>query len=219
MISENSILRRLPAALVLEQRMAIEAIAFALLSIETTHLRIALELPKHIRDVPKGCPLGQRISRVRDCWTIIDSTYNIFNPALKNKQSLASEKAIARILSFREIASGLRNVMDHLYQRTGDLSAIKDPQNNYLGDFVYIVEDDTKSESGGASVGYAYVQMTAGLMTYGGSTSGLRRTDLDPAIAVGQYFFEAFGQIFYVSSLLIACMISLRFMKRMSRPR
>lgn len=202
MINENSILRRLPQGLPLRQRLAIEGVAFALLSIETLHLRISGRIKPDLAEVSRNLSLIHRVEAILDCWAMVDQAFNLFKLLKSEKDTLASKEQIARIDKHEESVSAMRNVMDHLYQRTGNLSKIERPANNYLGDFVYITRDTGVSANGVPSIGYAYVQVTVGVMTYGSSTSGTRRLDLEPNEVVGDYFFEAFEATFDASGFI-----------------
>jgi hypothetical protein len=157
---EGNFLHNLPKALTPKQRVALEAISFALDSIEQNYLRLIEYLsnfpnPKLVLNLQRR----DRVSIFTDIWTIIDNCHSILQliSGFEKKNKKEQEKVLDFVIdgrgsktniavkeyfqAYNETIRTLRNKMDHL---SGNLSAIiekRTPQEPLFGSLSYILSN------------------------------------------------------------------------------
>jgi hypothetical protein len=113
MISDDCFLRRLPAGLVLEERMTLESLVFATdMACGAVHRMFAVAERHDPRQAISSARL-ERISLFSDAWKIVDSVHQA-RTILKTILPNSSAGEIEAFLSVSEPATLMRNAMDHV---------------------------------------------------------------------------------------------------------
>lgn len=121
MIPENSFLRKIPWAFKTNDRMELEAIAFAIDAIYLRHRRILDWAAKCEPESFSKTPHNERLELFLDLWSIVDQVY-VLRQLLGKLSHLTS---VAEFLNITKDVGLMRNGMDHLPQKISNIASKK----------------------------------------------------------------------------------------------
>lgn len=148
-VSENSFLRRLPNILEAEQRMRLDALVFSADMLQHAWITL-VQVATSLGSGREGAIRRERALLFAAAWSIVDH----LNAARQLLQSLPHEgeegprwKALMQAL---EPARKLRNQMDHLTQKIGNLAKQKGRRSAIFGTLSYFLAGDMALANGHA---------------------------------------------------------------------
>src|SRR3954453_7733717 len=193
MIPDNAFLRRLPAALDGAQAVHLEALVFSADSIEGSYVAIR-EIAASLGEQICNAPCRVRTELFTRAWAIVDCLHVV----RQILEALGYQTPLAA--SFREkyeVATKLRNVMDHLNSNAGNVAKAENrpPVFGVVG-YIHIPADKVVMGNGPAHfTGGATVMLSAGRFSGGRVMTAVNPADLSVLRSpVCGFRLEAFGQ-------------------------
>lgn len=179
-ISQTSILRRLPQTFNAEQRLALDALVF---SADTVAHSIASlqELAAAHGSAIVQAPSRVRVAMFQAAWSIVDHLH-VARQLLKKLVSGEYGPELGAFDALGEIATLMRNCMDHLHQKIPNLARAKGVRAPVLGSLGYVLlerEDIEIADDGKRIVGAKSIIMTTGAMLPGQSMPGVNPAGRD----------------------------------------
>jgi hypothetical protein len=187
--AEVQFLQRLPTAIKLEQRYALEAIGHSLTAIRVSYKRLQNHALHH--DVFECSKTECRASWFVDAWAIVDATYAL-STLLRSKQANLSLPESKRYEVEFTTASLLRNKMDHLAQNLNNLSNRNLKVLPVFGLLSYF-----KTREGGGDM----VLVTSGFIAGDGAISIPNPAGCKIETPVGYFHFSAFDSLLDLSKI------------------
>ncbi len=160
MISDDAFLRRLPNGLSAVQALRIEALVYSADAIEASLASLKTIASAHDENIMATANRGTRLELFISAWTIVDCVHVVRQMlrALEYATPLANE-----FLNKYEVASSLRNKMDHLKDQSQNLANKnrKPPLFGTLG-YVYLTPETVVLTDGIESPHGATILLTQG---------------------------------------------------------
>jgi hypothetical protein len=144
MLADDAFLRQLPSGIAPEQAVLIETLVYCADAVETSYDTIRLTALTHGDQVANTLNRSARVRMFIDAWTIVDCVH----VARQVMQALAYPTAAAAAFQTKyEIASKLRNKMDHVVGQARNHSNRKD-QPPLLGMISYCYDNLEQTDTG-----------------------------------------------------------------------
>src|SRR5208282_5746056 len=145
-VGQESILRRIPAALARNQALFIEGIRFSIEMADLAHRRLGETLPLLSRMENPDGESQSNVSAMLDAWSIVDSLHRL-RGLLKHMPGIEKRNRIPPIRAFfdaTEKITELRNTVQHL---DNTIPGVVDDQNwAVLGSLSWGIVDPQKSQ-------------------------------------------------------------------------